>query len=68
MRDLRTELKRIEESSHEPEEKDYVRNLLLAPVEKVRSRTTELIAERKLDKKKMTEEVATNMMIEVCTG
>ena len=34
MRDLRTELKRIEESSHEPEEKDYVRNLLLAPVKR----------------------------------
>ena len=65
MRDLRRELKRIEESDQEPEEKDYVRNLLLAPVEKIRKRMTELIAERKLDKKKMPEEVTTNMMVEV---
>ena len=31
MRVLKKELKRIEESEHEPKDKEYVRNLLLAP-------------------------------------
>ena len=48
------ELKRIDESEHEPKEKEYVRNLLLAPLALVKGRISELILERRLDKEKMT--------------
>ena len=45
IRELKNELKQIEESEHEPKEKEYVRNLLLASLEPVKGRITELMLE-----------------------
>ena len=64
IRELKNELKRIGESEHEPKEKEYVRNLLLAPLAPVKGRTTELILVRRLDKEKLTEKKATDMIVE----
>ena len=64
IRELKNELNRIEESEHEPKEKEYVRNLLLAPLAPVKARITELMLERRLDKEKMTEKKATEMIVE----
>ena len=64
MRVLKDELKRIEESEHEPKEKEYVRNLLLAPLAPGKGRTTELMLERRLDKEMMAEKKATEMIVE----
>ena len=38
MRELKNELKRIEESEHEPKDKGYVVNLLLAPLGPIKER------------------------------
>ena len=48
IRVLRNELKRIEESEHEPKDKAYVRNVLLAPLAPIKRRITELMLERRL--------------------
>ena len=63
---MKNELKRIGESEHEPKEKEYVRNLLLAPLAPVpvKARITELMRERRLDKEKMTEKKATEVIVE----
>ena len=50
MRVLKNELKRIDESEHEPKEKEYVRNLLLAPLAPVKGRMTELMPGRRMYK------------------
>ena len=64
IRELKNELNRIDDSEHEPKEKEYVRNLLLAPLAPVKARITELMLERRLDKEKMTEKKATGMIVE----
>ena len=43
IRELKNEQNRIADSEHEPKEKEYVRNLLLAPLAPMKARITELM-------------------------